>query len=229
MENSNKPNPYIIVIVILLLVVAALLYNQWGNKIMPASVEETEDKNDTIPEDGNVNTEVTDNDIQIGDDDAPVTIVEYYSYFCGYCKAFDDDTKPRLINDYVKTGKVKLVLRPYPPFEAGLAVACANEQEKFSEYHDKLFDEVQNIESVEDLKTIAADVGLNVEEFNQCFDSQKYLELVQKWYQQGNQDFEEAGVAEERRGTPAFFVNNTVLLGARPYEDFVDAIEAELD
>jgi protein-disulfide isomerase len=220
-----KPNPYIIVIAILALIVVGFAYNQWGKKIFPASVKGPgESDSGSVSDVG-----ILEGDVQLGNDDSPVTIIEYYSYFCGYCKLFDEQTKPRLIEDYVTPGKARFIFRPFPPFELGIAVLCANDQGKFLEYHNELFDNVENIEKIDDLKQIAKDLNLNEDQFNQCFDSQKYLAKVQEMYQQGANTFKEAGVPEDQRGTPAFVVNGELLIGAQPYDVFVDIIEKKLE
>jgi len=219
MEGTKKFNPYIIIIVILVVIIAGLLYNQWGKKILPASVEKPGTSS---------NIEVFEGDISIGNEDAPVTIVEYFSYFCGYCGLFDEETKPRIIENYVGPGKVKFVFRPYPPFELGMAVLCANDQDKFLEYHNELFENAGNIQKIDDLKILAKDIGLNESRFNQCFDSQKYLARAEEWYQQGDKDFEDAGIPENQRGTPSFFINGEILIGAQPYDKFVEVIERKL-
>ena len=141
---------------------------------------------------------------------------------------FDDQTKPRIVEDYVATGKVKLVFRIFPPLELGMAVLCANEQEKFLEYHNELFDKAGDMQAVDDLKTLAKDIGLDENQFNQCFDTQKYLAKAQEWYQQGSSDFDKFGVPAEQRGTPAFFINGEMLIGAQPYDKFVEVIERKL-
>lgn len=221
-EIKNKINPYLIVIVILALVVVGFAYDKWGDKIRPASVENTENQN---PDEGTLSFE---GDISVGNENAPVTIVEYYSYFCGYCGLFHQETYPKILEDYISNGKVKYVFRPFPPFELGLAVLCAQEQDKFLEYHGILFEEAANIQEVNDLKTLAKDNGLDENKFNECFDSQKYLSRAQGWYQQGSDDFEKVGVPEDQRGTPAFFINGELVVGAQPYEVFTEIIESKL-
>lgn len=222
----QKINPYVIIIIVLLLFVAGFTYDKWGKDFLPASTENPDEQSpggDSI-----IDTGSFEGDIQIGDKDAPVTIIEYFSYFCGYCKLFHDETYPRILEDYVTTGKVKFVLRPYPPYELGTAVLCADDQGKFLEYHESLFKNSQTIQEIDDLKSLASDLGLNGDQFGQCFDSQKYLVKAQEWYQQGDQDFENAGVPENQRGTPSFVINGELLIGAQPYEKFVELIEKGL-
>jgi len=220
MDEKAKINPYTIIIVILIIIIAVFAYNQWGKKIFPASIE-TSDK-------GGVTVKLFEDDIEIGNKDAPVTIVEYFSYLCGYCELFHDQTYPKILEDYITTGKVKYIFRPYPPYELSAAILCANEQDKFFEYHDVLFKNAGDIEKADDLKELAKNVDLDENEFNQCFDSQKYLDRAKEWYQQGQDDFEKAGVPENQRGTPTFFINGEPLIGAQPYESFVEMIERKL-
>jgi protein-disulfide isomerase len=207
----KKFNPYIIVIVILLIVVSILLYKQWSGKKI-----------------GDININISNDDIQIGRDDAPVVIIEYYSYLCGYCKQFEDAVKPKIIENYITTGKARLILRSFPPYELSQAVLCANDQEKFLEYHNYLFANNDKIKSIEDLKSFAKTIGLNESEFNQCLDSGKYKSKAEEWYAQGNSDFTKAGIPQDKQGTPAFFINGEPVIGAVPYEDFVKIIESKL-
>ena len=220
MDEKAKINPRTIIIVILIIIIAGFAYNQWGKKILPASIE-TSDKD-------SVTIELFEDDIEIVNENALVTIVEYFSYLCGYCELFHDQTYPKILEDYITTGKVKYIFRPYPPYELSAAILCANEQDKFFEYHDVLFKNAGEIEKADDLKEFAKNADLDESEFNQCFDSQKYLDRAKEWHQQGEDDFEKAGVAPERRGTPAFFINGELLIGAQHYEIFVETIERKL-
>lgn len=222
-EQKKKLNPYIVVIVILILIIAAFAYNQWGKRFLP-SLEKTGES--SKPK--NIKTEIFRDDIIIGNVDAPVKIIEYYSYLCGYCKIFEDETKPRIMENYITTGKAKFILRPFPPYELGQAVLCAKEQDKFLEYHNYLFDNIENLEKVDDLKTFAKDVGLNESKFNECYNSGKYKSRTEEWYKQGMSDMEKANIPSDQRGTPAFFINGEAIIGAQPYEKFVEAIESKL-
>lgn len=227
METDNKKiSPYLIIIIVLVLVVGGFAYDKWGKGFLPSSVEDAEkgkgEKN------VNVNTGVSKGDIVIGNTNAPVTIVEYYSYFCGYCKMFHDDTYSKIVENYISTGKAKYVFRSFPPYELGASVLCANEQNKFLEYHDELFEKAEELQAADDLKILAKNIGLNEEEFNQCFDSQKYLTKSQEWYIQADADFDKAGVPDEQRGTPTFLINGEMLVGAQPFEKFVEVIEGKL-
>jgi protein-disulfide isomerase len=103
---------------------------------------------------------------------------------------------------------------------ASQAAACANEQGKFWEYHDKVF-ENQRALKPENLKQYATDLGLDAAKFNACFDSGKYKKDVD----QDLADGQTYGV----RGTPAFFINGRFLSGAVPFETIKAIIDEELD
>jgi len=183
---------------------------------------------------GQVNTKVdvsADNDAFLGKQNAPVTIIEFSDYQCPFCRTFWRDSLPQIKKEYIDTGKVKFVYRDYPlSFHAGakpaaIASECSREQSKFWEMHDKIFNEQDkrgqgtiNFTN-DDLKKWAAEIGLNSGKFNQCFDSGKYEVEVQKDFNDGST----AGVT----GTPAFFINGRLVVGAQPYAAFKAIIEEE--
>lgn len=157
-------------------------------------------------------------EIILGHPNAPVTMIEYGSYLCGHCVNFARYTMPQIEENYIKTNKVKFIYRSYPPLELGMAALCANEQGKFWQYHDYLFQ--RNIQREEDLKQYALEIGLNGDEFNQCLDSEKYKQKAENWYKLG----QEQGI----EGTPTFFINDQKIVGNLPYEEFKKVIEEEL-
>ncbi|MDC0709100.1 thioredoxin domain-containing protein [Stigmatella sp. ncwal1] len=157
-----------------------------------------------------------------GPDNAPITIVEFSDFQCPFCsKAIQN------VDEVMKSyeGKVKLVFRHFPLSfhadapKAAEASACAQDQNKFWEFHDKLFASQQNLK-VDDLKKYATELGLDAARFNECLDSNKKAELVKKDMADG----EKVGVT----GTPAFFINGVALSGAVPASEFKTIIDAEL-
>ena len=89
----------------------------------------------------------TDNDPVIGKLNAPVTIIEFSDFQCPFCAKFHLETLPLIMNEYINEGQVKLVFRDFPiqsihpnALPASLAAECANEQGKFKEMHDVLFE-----------------------------------------------------------------------------------------
>jgi protein-disulfide isomerase len=169
-----------------------------------------------------------DDDAVLGDKNAPVTIVEFSDYECPFCKRFVDDTLPQIKAEYIDTGKVKLVYRDFPlsshpnAIPAAMAAECFREQtddEGYYQYHDMIF--AGGAINRDKLVNYADQLGADVEEFGECVDSEKYLEEVQKDFEDG----QKAGIT----GTPGFIINGeTIISGARDYSEFQAAIEAAL-
>jgi protein-disulfide isomerase len=166
-----------------------------------------------------------DDDPMIGDPDAPVTIVEFSDFQCPFCERFYSQTYLSLKENYVDTGKVKIVFRDFPlsfhpeAEPAALAAECANEQGEFWAFHDLIF-ENQGSMSASAYLEWAAEIGLDVGQFSECVDSQKYKSEVASDYNDGGR----LGVT----GTPGFFVNGELVTGAQPYAVFAAAIDAQL-
>ncbi len=166
-----------------------------------------------------------DDDPSKGSKNAPVTIVEFSDFQCPYCGKFYSQTLPSIEEQYIKTGKVKLVFRDFPlgfhqyAQKASEASECADEQGKFWEYHNKLFDN-QGALALENLKQYAKDLGLNEAKFNDCLGTSKMATEVKKDASDGSS----YGVS----GTPAFFINGILIEGAYPFESFKQVIDSEL-
>jgi len=167
-----------------------------------------------------------DDDAVKGDENAPVTIIEFSEYECPFCVRFYEQTLPSIDEEYIKTGKVKLIFRDYPlsfhknAQKAAEAAECAGEQGKYYEMHNKLFEDgVKG--GVDSFKQFAKDLGLDTTKFDECLDSGAMESEVQK-------DFNE-GASYGVSGTPAFFINGVFVSGAQPFENFKAIIDAELE
>ena len=171
-----------------------------------------------------------DDDPVLGNADAKVLIIEFGDYQCPSCRMFWHDVEPRLKKDYIDTGKAKLVFRDFPIVQihpeallASMAVECAGEQNKYWEYHDKVFREQYNKGDdlvrfkAADLKKWAKDTKLDQATFDQCLDSEKYKNEVLKDKADGD--------AVSVQGTPTFFINGRVIGGAQPYPAFKTLID----
>lgn len=164
----------------------------------------------------------------LGSKDAPVTIVEYSSYFCSHCISFYETTFPQLKKNYIDTGKVKFILRSLPA-ELAQATFCAGEQNKYWEFSDYLFEHTQeltdNVKTVDDVlpstKKIAKGLGLDENKFSDCYTAGKYLDKVQQWS-------DDAQIAKVE-GTPTFFINTETIVGEQPYETFKVTIDKFLN
>lgn len=162
-----------------------------------------------------------------GSDKAPVTLIEFSDFQCSFCRKFWQTTLPLIEKKYISTGKVKFVYRHLAilgkhSVASAQAAECAGEQGKFWEYHDKLFASAASPLAFTDgrLKGYAKELGLKSQDFNQCLDSGKHLKKVEG---------ETATAAFlGARGTPAFFLNGQLLVGAQPFQVFEAAIEKDL-
>jgi protein-disulfide isomerase len=217
--------------VLAVLLVISIFTNGFRGNDNGSAIVNNQNNNDnqpTIPSGvANVNAEdYADDDPVLGNDNAQLTIVEFSDFQCPYCKRFRDQTFDQLKKQYIDTGKVKLVYRDFPlssihPMaqKAAEAGECADEQGKFWEYHDKIY-ENQQLLSIDSLKQWAKDLSLDTTKFNNCLDSEKYANEVKN-------DLNDA-TSSGGQGTPYFLVGNTQLSGAYPFDAFQQAIEAQL-
>lgn len=183
-----------------------------GNTV---AVEPTRDPNQRFVVD-------TEGDPFKGASDAPVTIVEFGDFRCGYCRRFLEQTISPLLDTY--GGSVRFVYRDYPilgndSVSAAFAGECAMQQEKFWEFHDLLYANQDNM-TTEAFTQYATDLGMDVEAFTACLDSDETAAMVQRDYEAG----QSLGVS----GTPTFFINGKMLVGAQPYQAFAQIIDQEL-
>lgn len=165
-----------------------------------------------------------------GDPKAKVTIVEFADFRCPFCEQFFTQTEPQIIKNYVDTGKVKYAFRQYPflgpaSVVAANAAECANDQDKFWEFHEYLFknqpDESDtSMYNTDTLTQAAVSLGLDGNSFRSCLDNKTDDSKQAKDLSEG----QAAGVS----GTPTFFVNGISLVGAQPYSAFQTLIDQEL-
>ncbi len=167
-----------------------------------------------------------DDDPVQGSAEASVTIVEFADFECPFCLRFFRQTYPLIQERYIDSGKVKVIYRDFPldahphAQKAAEAAECADEQGKFWEYHDLLFQNQQAL-SVADLKSYARQLGLNPARFDECLDSGKYAEEVKR----DRADGISLGVS----GTPTFFINGKKFIGAQPFSAFEEVIQKALE
>lgn len=180
-----------------------------------------------------------DDDPIFGNPNAPITIIEFSDFECPFCARFHIQTLPSLFEEYIDQGKVKLVFRDFPiqsihqnALPAAVAANCANDQGKFKEMHDIIFEnqnEWNKQETVDALSTFsqyATSMQLDQESFESCLTSGKHIPEIKKDLDDGR----DYGVS----GTPGFFIGNdeigyVELKGAQPFESFKKVIDAQLD
>ncbi len=167
-------------------------------------------------------TVATDGDPAQGNPKAPITIVEFSDFQCPFCKR----ARP-VIQQILDTYKDKVyyVFRDFPlsfhkmAKKASEAAECAGDQNKYWPYNAMLWDK-QGEQEVDKLKQYAKDLGLNTKKFNDCLDTDKFADEIDK----DQQDGMKVGVS----GTPAYFINGIMLSGAQPFEKFQEVIDEEL-
>jgi len=168
-------------------------------------------------------------EVSYGSASAPVVVVEYADFQCPYCREFAVGPELQLRKDYADKDLVRFVFRNFPFIGqestwAAEAAECANDQGRFRDYHDKLYQE-QGAENSgafakDNLKRFAADLGLDTAQFNTCLDSGKYASLVRDGYNE----------AQGRRinSTPTLLVDGQLVTNGSSYPVLQAAIDAAL-
>lgn len=149
----------------------------------------------------------------LGDENAPVTVVEFSSYNCSHCYTFNEDVSKDFISQYVDTGKVFFNYINIPSNNDGSLLAasasyCAADQEKFYDYKDQLFAYAAAPDgfSEENLINYAQTAGLNVDKFQKCLTNKKYANSYVQDVQYANQ--------VNVTGTPTFLINGEKLVSS---------------
>lgn len=178
---------------------------------------------------------IQDDDVIRGDPNAPITLLEYSDFTCGFCEKFFHETFPQLLSEYIETGKVRFVYRDFPRSPGGPALhssqaaRCAGQQQAYWPMHDRLFNSGRRFNK-EDLKEYAKELGLNSQKFAECLDTDQFVTDIFKDRMEGGS----LGI----RGTPAFVLfptkvpdnpNLILIPGAFPFEIFKEEIEKLLN
>jgi protein-disulfide isomerase len=164
-------------------------------------------------------------DPTLGPEDAPITIIEFADFQCPFCQRHALETHAQLIEAY--GDQIRFVYKDFPltsihpeAYSSALAAACAEEQGQFWEYHDLLYSGTMEL-GPDTYSAYAEQLGLDMAEFNACYDEERYAEQVQADYGFGA----ELGVSS----TPTFFVNGIAVVGAQPFSLFAEIIDYELE
>jgi len=166
----------------------------------------------------------------MGNINAPITILEWGDYQCTFCYKFHQNTLDIINEDFIKTGKVKFIFKDFPlngPDSklAAEASYCAQDQEKYWQYHDELYKnwggERTGWITRESLTKFAEIVDLDIEKFNKCLDDHKYENKINLLYAFGK----EIGID----ATPSFLVFNDEKIikirGNQPLEVFLKTFD----
>lgn len=161
----------------------------------------------------------------MGDPNAPVVVYEYSDFGCSHCSDFALGTGELIANDYVATGQVYFVSRsvgnmlnnPLTQLAAEAAY-CAADQNQYWEYSDLIYTNQSTLfygglSFIDNyLVAFAENLGLNMDQFNNCLDDNLYRQQV---LVDGN-DARAEGIS----GTPSFVINGRMISGNLPYDQF---------
>lgn len=241
MKNISVPISILIAAVI---ISGAILYSKSGPANEGASTAIAGSPNLAAagqPQHG-LNQVSIDDDPVLGDKNAPLTIVEFSDYECPFCKRSFDQVLPELKKNYIDNGKLKLVYRDFPlsfhtnAHKEAEAAECARSQgddTTYFKFHDQIFTQTTSNGvglALSQLPIIARGLNLNVSQFQQCLDSGKFRDEVDKDISDGTS----AGVS----GTPAWFIGRSskngvidgrFVVGAQPFSAFKAIIDEELN
>jgi protein-disulfide isomerase len=168
----------------------------------------------------------------LGSPDAPLTVVEYADFECPVCAYFATITEPDIRKRLVETGQISLRYMHYHipshpnTWAASHAAACANEQGKFWEMHDAIYAAQDRWAGTATrkpkgvLKELATQVGVDVGQWESCFDSQKY----QTQLMANQRDAEQRGVG----GTPTFIIGQKMIGRNMSYDEFKAYVDTAL-
>ena len=170
----------------------------------------------------------------LGSENAPITIVEFGDYQCEACYHWFHNTRADIIDNYIETGKAKLVFVDLPflgrdSIIAAQATYCAEDQGKYWDYHNILYNFQEEIDngwaSKDRLVAFAFNLEMNLEEFSNCMDTSKYSKRVKANYDEA--------VKRGAESTPTFILISPdgvfkKISGAQPYSVFSKIIEPML-
>jgi protein-disulfide isomerase len=230
--------PFVLIVAAVILVLGAVLIavaTTAGNGESNAIAARLEEKIGDIPQD-------LANGLTLGKSEAPVKLTVFADFQCPYCLKFTGEQELDIIEEFVETGRVQLEYQHLPilgpeSVRAALASMCAADQNRFWQYHHKLFlvqAEAGQLDngrmnvgrySDENLKQYAAELGLDTERFNQCLDGSQFLNEVTEQQRTANT----FGI----RGTPGFLVNGQPLGAGVPvdtaaWRSLFEQVEAQL-
>ena len=218
-KKNNKRIVFIAAIVVGVLLVVGLAAIGFAN-----SKNSKTSSAETLPIDDRVGQPV--DRTTIGDPNAPVLVETYEDFLCPHCADFTATLGPVLL-DMVKDGTVRWeykyrVIGGSDSLTANMAAECAADQGKFWEYHEELFRRIEDNGRIavfpKSLKALAEEMGLDMNQFNQCLDSKQHLKEIQK--------IDQLAAARGVNGTPTIFINGQRYEGSRTPEAFRAAIEA---
>ena len=232
-KTSSNSSPWVLLIVGLLIgglggfYLRPLIFPEQPSVVAPlASVDSSDEINELDPYQSVMLAVSSGARHYKGDPDAPITIVEFGDFNCGYCARWAHEVLPRISEKYIQTGKVKMAFVHFPilgadSMQAAEATECAAQQDRFWDYHNTVYDNIGIGYTPANLTSLAKDIGLDTATFEQCLANFPETSLLE--------DDVRLSQVMGVRGTPAFLVNGIPLAGAYPYEEFEKIIDEILE
>ncbi len=226
-----------LIVLIILAIVGWFLFSFLNNGVQNNDLEPISRSETTIDTQGSTDTQSA--ILTIGNPNAKVTIIEYADYKCPECGKYHQSAGQQIRKDYVDTGRAKIVFRPYPVYAEDGAKAlagsyCAQNQGKFVEYHDALFEymwvnhfrqkdyqkAIDPVLTEPVMRDILKTLGMNFDTYTACLNS----EATKKAYE----DDIYLAAPDEIQGTPSFIIGGQKIVGPQPYNVFKTLLDIQL-
>lgn len=220
-KSGNNSALYVLIAVVAIGGIAALTYYNSQSKAAPGASQ----FDSTL-------APVVSNGYVIGSPSAPLEVTEFGDFECPQCSHFAVMTEPDVRAQLVNTGKIRYRYIDFPlpmhgnTWNASRAAACADEQGKFWEMHDLLFQSQDKWNSETTNKPdkyfedLARQLGLNMPQYDQCVSSKKYQAKIQA--------HEQLAERAQIGGTPTFIINGQQKEGFLSYDQFKAWVDQEL-
>ena len=171
--------------------------------------------------------DVSDKDFAIGEESAPITIIEYSSMSCSHCADFHSNTLDLLKDEYIDTGKVRFVFRDfpfnYPALLGSMVIRCIPEDVKY-DYMNAIFQlqpdwvNRENAQTTQNLFKIMQSGGMTKDEFDACISNVNLENDILQGVMAAQNEF-------NIKSTPSFLINGILLEGNKSIKEFRQIID----